>query len=87
MSVDLRSGRCGIIRFGNGRTFYCMSIEKYGLGDLYSVRIESGHYRSFKRNGVLARMSDRDSRRDIVEFIPCDYTDPRAKGLPTEITP
>ena len=84
MGVDLSDGTAGIMQFEGSHQFYCMSVERVD-DDAYSVRLESGWYEMFTRQGK--RLGERGVRGDIISFIPIGTDDPRAARLPTEITP
>lgn len=95
--VDLSSGGSGIMTV-LGQRFFCMCVEPYdyeGAGGVYRVRLESGWYSLYHRDGTkcFIRHSevrvDTDPGKAIEEFIPMKFDDPRwrEQGLATEITP
>lgn len=88
MAVDLSTGKEGIITFKNGDTYFCVSIN--GKDDRFVVRIESGEYWPFKKDGRYADsliFEGSTDARVIIDFIPCKFDDPRARGLKTQVCP
>jgi hypothetical protein len=83
MAVDLSTGTEGIIEMSGGARWWCPVVEPDG--DLYRVRVESGWYRHYTRDGKPAPGAT--YKRHVVSFVPCDYRDPRASGLPSDTTP
>lgn len=85
-SVDLGAAECGIIKFSDGQEFWCPLVHTRGDPGEFAVRIESGWYRMFTRDGT--RINPNSARSlNIIEFFPCGHDDPRARGLPGELTP
>ena len=93
--VDLASGRSGIITFMNGDRYFCMTIRPL-LKDghnLFEVRIESGWYDEYYRDGTRyysgydkgCRPQNFTNRREIINFIPCHIADERIVGLSSEV--
>jgi hypothetical protein len=88
MSVDLSLGNQGIVTLEGGAKFFCPMIEE--RDDNYRVRIESGWYNIYARDGravssgTVYRKNGTTENvvgRSIVEFIPCKWEDPRCDGL------
>lgn len=90
MAVDLSLGTSGIITFKNGDKFACTRIEKsenQQFGE-YDVRIESGCYFSYSRNGLLVSPSSGTGARDIIEFRPKKFTKmEHFEDLKTQVMP
>jgi hypothetical protein len=85
MTVDLSAGTEGIVQLSGGARWWCPSVQPdRDYRDYYSVRIESGWYRLYTRDG---KPHPDGGRQHVVEFIPCGSKDPRARGLPSETTP
>lgn len=88
MAVDLSAGRHGIITFKNGDKYFCISVN--GSGDQYVVRIESGEYWTYTKDGNYWPHKVQDGESDarvIVDFLPCERDDPRAAGLNSQACP
>lgn len=84
--IDLGQGNCGIIEFKDGARYFCMSVEPApDAPHQYLIRIESGWYERYTRDGKSINPSR--TRAQIIDFIPMSSLDKRAWGLPTEITP
>ena len=92
--VDLSTGSQGIIGFEGGLRFWCPLI-RIKDGEFF-VRWESGWYKEYTGDGksicsgIIRKMDGTEEvvkGKDIIEFIPCGYDDPRASGLPVGWTP
>lgn len=68
-SIDLSLGNEGVIEFSNGDRFWCPLIECLS-GDTYNIRIESGWYEAFYKNGRQIH-----GNRLITSFTPCPFDD------------
>lgn len=96
MSVDLSAGLEGRIKFERGAEFWCPLIEKIGE-DEYSVRIESGWYKTYRRNGESicagvivdknGNVLEHVSGKAITEFEPMGWQRASELHLPGETTP
>jgi hypothetical protein len=98
--VDLQAGFMpprlsgGIVTFRNGRQFYSLSVGKDADGDT-EVRIESGEYAGYTRDGKRCALAMVDGRKrwvrlvsasddewDIVAFERCSFEEARRRGAP-----
>lgn len=91
MGVDLSSGAEGVIIFEDGLTFWCPIIIR-DSDDKFSVRWESGWYKSYTRDGksicagVILKRDGTEERvvgKNIISFTPGPYPG----GMPRELTP
>ncbi len=96
---DCDRGCGGIVTFRNGERFRSLCVGPDNDGEI-EVRIENGVYKGYTRDGLTCRIavvdgrkhwvrdpSDGENGRDIVDFIRCDWDDPRVEGLQTEVIP
>jgi hypothetical protein len=94
--VDLSLAAQGRIKFERGAEFWCPLIEKVGE-DEYSLRIESGWYKTYRRNGegiCAGVIHDKEGNfleevkgQPIVEFEPMGWERAAVLGLGSETTP
>lgn len=95
-NVDLSLANQGRIKFESGTEFWCPSLGRIGE-DEFSVRIESGWYKTYKRNGesiCAGEIHDKHGNfvryvkgQSIVEFEPMGYERAEALGLDGQTTP
>lgn len=86
----------GVVVFQNGDKMFSLHVAPDENGEI-EVRIEHGVYYGYDRDGRICNLvnghwqrrpdNEGPQPRDIVEFVRCSWEDPRAKGLPTQVTP
>lgn len=90
MTVDLSLGSEGIIGWDAPDKnlvrdrYWCPIIRSLPDGN-FRVRIESGWYEEYRRDGTP--VDPGSNPQTIVEFVPCNGRDHRARGLRTETCP
>lgn len=83
-TVDLSTGKQGLVKFRNGQKLWTTSILPYG--ELFKVRIDSGKHLNFAKDGKFDPKDD-SSPFDIVEFnASMTWKEAVKNYIPTEIS-